>query len=585
MRFSRLGKIIFIITITLFIQLSAHDEGLKEEVYFKNTDYELRVYRIYGSHPGKTMMLIGGIQGDEPGGYLSADLYVDVSLERGNLIVVPRANLLSIIKNKRIIFKDMNRRFRVQEGDTYEDKVVTVLKQLISESDVLLNLHDGGGFYRPVYIDDKHNPMKYGQCIIADVESYYSSEKGETFELGEIADEVCRIVNQKIPQEEYHFHFNNHNTVAEDSPHKEQRNSATYYALTVQEIPAFGIETSRDLPSDDLKVYHHNLVINEMMRIFGIIPSHPKLYLEIPYVDFVLIRVNDQRHIVDDGGILEIQPDSRIEILHVDSNYDRGLITDIIGYGNNNDFGGQFLISEDTEILIKKDKYVAGTVSLRIKQTQTEQASSYYRGLAVEINGGLNLLFPGEHITIARDSEFRIISTIPNDLGAQVNFVGYPHPINNFEDDTGILINTGTDLLEKFSLDRGRTYEIYVKYKGDKIAYHNIILEDPILKKMTLLLNDQEMVKNAEETLLVKRGDVLKIIGAETTVRNDAAIKINFRGYVTDPAQPGEDRHNEIIIGDNLIPSFSLDGQGQTYEILTHFKGDNFGRILVKITE
>ena len=42
-------------------------------VYFKGTDYELNVYRIYGKETGKTLLLIGGIQGDEPGGYLSVD--------------------------------------------------------------------------------------------------------------------------------------------------------------------------------------------------------------------------------------------------------------------------------------------------------------------------------------------------------------------------------------------------------------------------------------------------------------------------------------------------------------------------------
>ena len=64
------------------------------DVYFKNTDYELNVYKIYGAEKGKTMMIIGGIQGDEPGGYIAADLYADMALKKGNLIVVPRANFL-----------------------------------------------------------------------------------------------------------------------------------------------------------------------------------------------------------------------------------------------------------------------------------------------------------------------------------------------------------------------------------------------------------------------------------------------------------------------------------------------------------
>ena len=55
-------------------------------------------------------MLIGGIQGNEPGGFLSADLYADMSLEKGNLIVVPRANFYSILLNKRGPHGDMNRK-------------------------------------------------------------------------------------------------------------------------------------------------------------------------------------------------------------------------------------------------------------------------------------------------------------------------------------------------------------------------------------------------------------------------------------------------------------------------------------------
>ncbi len=36
-------------------------------------------------------MLNGGIEGNEPGGFLSADLYADISQFKGNPSVVPRA--------------------------------------------------------------------------------------------------------------------------------------------------------------------------------------------------------------------------------------------------------------------------------------------------------------------------------------------------------------------------------------------------------------------------------------------------------------------------------------------------------------
>ena len=84
-------------------------------------------------------MLIGGIQGNEPGGFLSADLYADMRLEKGNLIVVPRANFYSIITNQRGPNGDLNRKFNVEDNSsTMEDQIVSILKKLISESDYLV---------------------------------------------------------------------------------------------------------------------------------------------------------------------------------------------------------------------------------------------------------------------------------------------------------------------------------------------------------------------------------------------------------------------------------------------------------------
>ena len=80
-------------------------------VYFKGTNSELDVYTITGSSPGPTLLILGGIQGDEPGGYWAADLYADMSLKKGNMIIVPRANFLSIVENARGGIGDMNRKF------------------------------------------------------------------------------------------------------------------------------------------------------------------------------------------------------------------------------------------------------------------------------------------------------------------------------------------------------------------------------------------------------------------------------------------------------------------------------------------
>ena len=108
-------------------------------VYFPNTAYELNIYKIKGKKPGKTLMLIGGIQGNEPGGFLSADLYADMRLEKGNLVVVPRANFYSIITNQRGPNGDLNRKFNLEDNaSTMEDESILFLVENLEVAPCLM---------------------------------------------------------------------------------------------------------------------------------------------------------------------------------------------------------------------------------------------------------------------------------------------------------------------------------------------------------------------------------------------------------------------------------------------------------------
>ncbi|MDR1312764.1 MAG: succinylglutamate desuccinylase/aspartoacylase family protein [Deltaproteobacteria bacterium] len=251
-------------------------------VYFQGTDQELEIYKIYGRHDGPTIMILGGIQGDEPGGFMSADLYVDMALERGNLIVVPRANFKSIIAFNRGIVGDMNRKFSdAQAGPAPapdpDREAVRIIKNLMAEADLFLNLHDGSGFYRHSWESEMANPKRYGQCIIADAESYRDPKTGRDIALGRDARRAVELINRSIPEDEFKFRFSNHDTLSETTSHAEQRGSATFYALTALGIPAFGIETSKQLPSLEMKIRQHNLAVNAFMDIFGVVPESPRV--------------------------------------------------------------------------------------------------------------------------------------------------------------------------------------------------------------------------------------------------------------------------------------------------------------------
>lgn len=477
-----LGQIIALLVFVVY-PAQAKREHL---VHFPNTVYELNIYKIYGQKPGKTLMLIGGIQGNEPGGFLSADLYADMSLEKGNLIVVPRANFYSIILNKRGPNGDMNRKFTHEDSSySMEDKIVSILKKLISESDYLLNLHDGAGYYYPNYINKWRNPMRFGQSIIADYHEYQVPGTGKVMKLGEMAEKVIQEVNRYIKNDLYQFHFMNTRTGEGNSKHPEQRNSATYYALTRHHIPAFGVETSKFLPSVDLKVQYHNLVINAFMRLFDIIPHSPSYALEKPKLDYLVISINEKIPVViKQNQVLKLGRGDRINISHIEANYERGLSLDILGYGDLNDYRQNFEIFRDTNILVRKDNHKFADIPVKIISdhliSQDRQRSKGVDYLIVEAKGLRLLLSDKEVLSLTRGEKFRIVDVIPRGLpNITVNFKGFVgDKVNNTGEDRGYLIDTAKDLMKRYSLhNKGEQYQIVISRWNEKNTLARIFIK------------------------------------------------------------------------------------------------------------
>jgi len=523
----------------------------EHQVYFPNTAYELNIYKIKGKKPGKTLMLIGGIQGNEPGGFLSADLYADMRLEKGNLIVVPRANFYSIITNQRGPNGDLNRKFNLEDNSsTMEDQIVSILKKLISESDYLLNLHDGVGYYHPTYIDKWRNPTLFGQSIVADSEEYRIPGSGKSIKLGEMAKKILKEVNPHINGELYKFHFMDTRTDAEDSPHREQRGSATYYALTKHNIPAFGVETSKFLPSIDLKVLYHNMVINAFMKQFGIIPESPGLNLDPPVLKYLVVAINGQTPIVVEANqTLELRAGDMISVNHIESNYERGLSLDIVGYGGVNDLGKDYAIFRDTSILVRKDNQQVAEIPVRITEKGAGEESRTTSGLkkidyfVIEAKGYRLLLANGETLPLVRGEELKIVDVLPrapSSSGVKVNFKGFVgDPSNNTGEDRGFTIDTGTDLMERFSLDgKGEAYEIVVN-QGETLLGRGIVkLTSPKVDFLVLRVNGHGLhILKPKAALSVSREDTICIEEIRTNLPNSDGISLKINGQTVFPGE------------------------------------------------
>ena len=492
-----IGIITLLFAVISLFPNPALSQRRSHEVFFEGTDYELHVYRIYGKKQGKTLLLIGGIQGDEPGGFLSADHYADISLEKGNLIVVPRANFHSIVLRRRKINEDMNRTFADEKQQTYETKIVAILKRLIQSSDCLLNLHDGSGFFSEKWIDSNRNPLRYGQSIIADAEIYRHQETGETLELGKMARAVAQDINRHIENPRYHFHFNNHRTQESVSLHKEQRKSATYYALYTCGIPAFGIETSKSLPLE-LKVRHHNLAINSFMNRLEIFQETPGVKLETPKLDYLVIAVNDALPVVvRNQQTLYVDPGDSIMISHIEANYERGLTADLVGFGTISDVRKNFRIDRTTRIIVRKDYYPCGKIFVAITRKrpkimvtkagvsdQAIAAKPTLKSFKIRINGRERSYRNYARAQLIKGDLLEIVdvTALYGDPSLWVvNFKGFVGDRkNNTGEDRGYVINTGGDLWKRYSLNKqGKTYQIIVTFKETILGKLFVDIKDP----------------------------------------------------------------------------------------------------------
>ena len=455
-------------------------------VFFEGEENELHVYRINGSKPGKTLLIIGGIQGDEPGGFLAADFYADFLLEKGNLIVVPRANFPSILKKERKINQDMNRKFLDDNVSNYESKVVNVLKKLICESDCFLNLHEGSGIYSSKWESDKKNPKRFGQSIIADDSEVKGSDSKESIHLERMAKKVIEKINRHIENKEHFFHFNNHRTNDPDSVHKEQLRSATYYAYHICKIPAFGIESAKSLPLEQ-KVRQHIYAINAFMEILDIIPQTPGIDLKKPEMQYMIISVNDSIPVVV-GKMqrLKIHKGDTIQIHDIIANYERGLSVDVIGLGNQfNDMKKRLVVNEPTRIVAKKDFYKCGSVFLDIDSKDSkavmqlsvsESKQTQILRYKLKINGKLKMVDNYGHVDIQRGDKLVIEDILAGKVDPSkyiVNFKGFVGNLaNNSGEDRGYVIDTSKEvLMKRYSLNkRGRNYYVLTTLNGKEVG-------------------------------------------------------------------------------------------------------------------
>jgi hypothetical protein len=272
------------------------------------------VVYIQGDIPGPTIMVQGGIQGDESAGFITAQLLTQAKVQRGNLIILPRANVPSINLCKRQINVDMNRRFDQNYNRFYEDRVARVIRFLLAQSDAFIHLHEGSGFYNPTYVDTLRNPKRYGQSIIVDTLVF------DKIDLAHTVNSVLKELNDSIGTSDYQFKLFNTRTFEQGTNYPEMRKSLTCYALAEHGIPAMAVEVSKDIIQIGWKVRQQLAATIMLLQRFGVHVTPPVFTDdEVRAYAQTGVSVSVNGRLVTSGSTINLSPGATLAVEQISS--------------------------------------------------------------------------------------------------------------------------------------------------------------------------------------------------------------------------------------------------------------------------
>jgi hypothetical protein len=256
----------------------------------KNLEY----FYVKGKN-GPKIVIIGGIHGNEIGGYLSAFLLKNLKIDRGEILVIPNANIVSIMANVRGYNGDMNKKFDDKKHTDKDYKYVLKIEKLILnfKPDLLLSLHDGYGFS----IKDK---KAWGQSIVIDEARY------KRFNLLKTARFIQKEANKKL---RYKVGIINTHTFSKKGSYN--KNGLTGWSLK-NNIEAYSLEASKNIGLKE-RIFTHKTLIGAFFKKLSIKSNIDKLNVKTKNPKLVL-KVNGKTIKIDKATTLTLSKNSQIKV-------------------------------------------------------------------------------------------------------------------------------------------------------------------------------------------------------------------------------------------------------------------------------
>jgi len=398
-------------------------------LFFTLLPLEANINLIKKENPDSntTLLVIGGIHGNEPGGYYApAILATHYKILSKNLWIVPNLNEASILKFKRGIHGDMNRKFAHMNKNDKDREIVKEIKKLILNPKVslILNLHDGHGFYRKKSQGRIYNPKAWGQTCVID--QCKLLKKTPYFDLEKIAQEVKDDINQKLLKK--HHSFNVKNTHTKRDHYKDMQQSLTYFAIQHYK-PAFAIETSKSLSTLSQKIFYQLVAIESYMKIMHI--SYTR--------DFELNRKSINK-LITNYGTLEINHNILLHLNNIKKSLHYVPMKKL-----HNDFNFSNPLGDVRKVGNSYFIYIANHLILQLKPQYFKIAKSCPKEYLFEIDG--------KKVSVKKASEIFVnhnFKVIKKD-NLRVNVIGFHQ--QGITDESGIKISYKS-LKKQYAVDK-----------------------------------------------------------------------------------------------------------------------------------
>jgi len=412
-------------------------------IFAINICADINIIKKENSDSNTTLLIIGGIHGNEPGGFFTPSILAShYKIKSKNVWIIPNLNKQSIMANRRGIHGDMNRKFANISKYDKDKKIVEDIKKIILMPNVslILNLHDGHGFYRKKSENSIYNPKAWGQtCVIDQCKLDNNIEFGN---LNEIAYNVQENVNKRLIKKHHKFNVKNTNTKIDD---KAMQLSLTYFAV-LHDKPAFAIETSKNLSSLSQKVFYQLLAIEEYMRI-----------MDIKYErDFKLTEQNIQK-LLNKYGFLKINDNILLDLDNIKKH---------LSYIPIKSKDNIFIFSHNLgEIKKTKGNFEVFIGNKKITTLRPEYFSMIKdckEDFKIEIDGKV------EHFNKASkfyvNTDFKVLKH----KDYRVNIIGFRK--KGFKDESGFKVSK-KNLTKYFSVDKKHNIYRVEFYKNDKFCF------------------------------------------------------------------------------------------------------------------